>query len=48
MSRWLPTAALLAALLLPALTGCGLLGPVLSLLLSGPGNPYSLSIAPRA
>ena len=23
MSRWLPTAALLAALLLPALTGCG-------------------------
>ena len=31
---------------IPSLTGCGLLGPVLSLLLSGPGNPYTLSIAP--
>lgn len=33
---------------IPHLTGCGLLGPVLSLLLSGPGNAYSLSIAPPA
>jgi hypothetical protein len=30
----------------PWLTGCGPLGPTLSLLLSGPGNPYHLTLAP--
>jgi hypothetical protein len=31
---------------IPPLTGCGLLGPTLSLLLSGPENPYNLTLAP--
>lgn len=33
---------------IPPLTGCGLLGPTLSLLLSGPGNPYHITLAPPA
>jgi hypothetical protein len=31
---------------IPHLTGCGLLGPTLGTLLSGPGNPYHVTIAP--
>jgi len=31
---------------IPQLTGCGLLGPTLGTLLSGPGNPYHVTIAP--
>jgi hypothetical protein len=31
---------------IPRLTGCGLLGPTLGTLLSGPGNPYHVTIAP--
>jgi len=31
---------------IPPLTGCGLLGPTLSLLLSGPGNQYHITLAP--
>jgi hypothetical protein len=31
---------------IPPLTGCGLLGPTLGTLLSGPGNPYHVTIAP--
>jgi hypothetical protein len=33
---------------IPPLTGCGLLGPTLSLLLSGPDNAYDLTLAPSA
>jgi hypothetical protein len=33
---------------IPSLTGCGLLGPTLSALLSGPGNAYTLTIKPPA
>ncbi len=32
----------------PPLTGCGVLGPILSLLASGPGNPYTVSLTPPA
>jgi hypothetical protein len=31
---------------IPRLTGCGLLGPTLGTLLSGPGNPYHVTLAP--
>jgi hypothetical protein len=31
---------------IPPLTGCGLLGPTLGLLLSGPGNPYHVTLSP--
>jgi hypothetical protein len=31
---------------IPPLTGCGLLGPTLGTLLSGPGNPYHITLAP--
>ena len=31
---------------IPHLTGCGLLGPTLGTLLSGPGNPYHVTLAP--
>jgi hypothetical protein len=31
---------------IPSLTGCGLLGPTLGLLLSGPGNPYHITLSP--
>jgi len=31
---------------IPRLTGCGLLGPTLWTLLSGPGNPYHVTLAP--
>jgi hypothetical protein len=31
---------------IPRLTGCGLLGPTLGTLLSGPGNPYHITLAP--
>lgn len=31
---------------IPHLTGCGLLGPTLGTLLSGPGNPYHITLAP--
>ena len=31
---------------IPWLTGCGLLGPTLGTLLSGPGNPYHLTLGP--
>ena len=31
---------------IPRLTGCGLLGPTLGSLLSGPGNTYHLTLAP--
>jgi hypothetical protein len=31
---------------IPPLTGCGLLGPTLGLLLSGPGNPYHITLSP--
>ena len=31
---------------IPRLTGCGLLGPTLGALLSGPGNPYHVTLAP--
>jgi hypothetical protein len=31
---------------IPRLTGCGLLGPTLGALLSGPGNAYHLTLAP--
>ncbi len=31
---------------IPQLTGCGLLGPTLGTLLSGPGNPYHITLAP--
>ena len=31
---------------IPKLTGCGLLGPTLGTLLSGPGNAYHLTLAP--
>jgi hypothetical protein len=31
---------------IPSLTGCGLLGPTLGLLLSGPGNAYHLTLSP--
>jgi hypothetical protein len=33
---------------IPPLTGCGLLGPTLGLLLSGPGNAYHLTLSPPA
>jgi hypothetical protein len=33
---------------IPRLTGCGLLGPTLGLLLSGPGNGYHLTLSPPA
>jgi hypothetical protein len=33
---------------IPPLTGCGLLGPTLGLLLSGPGNPYHITLSPPA
>jgi hypothetical protein len=33
---------------IPPLTGCGILGPVLSTLLSGPGNTYSFTLTPPA
>ena len=33
---------------IPDLTGCGLLGPVLSSLLSGPGNQYTITLKPPA
>lgn len=32
----------------PSLTGCGIIGPLLSLLFSGPGNPYTLTTTPPA
>jgi len=31
---------------IPRLTGCGLLGPTLGTLLSGPGNAYQITLAP--
>jgi len=31
---------------IPPLTGCGLLGPTLGLLLSGPGNAYHVTLSP--
>ena len=31
---------------IPSLTGCGLLGPTLGALLSGPGNAYHVTLAP--
>jgi len=31
---------------IPRLTGCGLISPVLSTLLSGPGNAYTLTLSP--
>ena len=31
---------------IPRLTECGLLGPTLGTLLSGPGNAYHLELAP--
>jgi hypothetical protein len=31
---------------IPRLTGCGLLGPTLGALLSGPDNPYHLTLGP--
>jgi hypothetical protein len=31
---------------IPHLTGCGLLGPTLGVLLSGPGNAYHVTLAP--
>lgn len=31
---------------IPPLTGCGLLGPTLGTLLSGPGNPYHVTLGP--
>jgi hypothetical protein len=31
---------------IPRLTGCGLLGPTLGTLLSGPGNPYHVTLGP--
>jgi hypothetical protein len=31
---------------IPSLTGCGLLGPTLGLLLSGPGNAYHITLSP--
>jgi hypothetical protein len=31
---------------IPRLTGCGLLGPTLGTLLSGPGNAYHVTLAP--
>jgi hypothetical protein len=31
---------------IPRLTGCGLLGPTLGTLLSGPGNAYHITLAP--
>jgi hypothetical protein len=33
---------------IPSLTGCGLLGPTLGLLLSGPDNPYHITLSPPA
>jgi len=33
---------------IPRLTGCGLLGPTLGTLLSGPGNPYHVTLSPPA
>jgi hypothetical protein len=33
---------------IPRLTGCGLLGPTLGTLLSGPGNAYRLTLSPPA
>jgi hypothetical protein len=33
---------------IPPVTGCGLLGPTLGLLLSGPGNAYHLTLSPPA
>jgi hypothetical protein len=33
---------------IPRLTGCGLLGPTLGLLLSGPGNDYHVTLSPPA
>jgi hypothetical protein len=33
---------------IPRLTGCGLLGPTLGLLVSGPGNTYHLTLSPPA
>jgi hypothetical protein len=33
---------------IPRLTGCGLLGPTLGTLLSGPDNPYHVTLAPPA
>jgi hypothetical protein len=33
---------------IPRLTGCGLLGPTLGLLLSGPGNAYHVTLSPPA
>ncbi len=32
----------------PSLTGCGIIGPLLSLLISGSGNPYTVSLTPPA
>ena len=31
---------------IPRLTGCGLLGPTLGTLLSGPGNAYHVELSP--
>jgi hypothetical protein len=31
---------------IPSLTGCGLLGPTLGLLMSGPGNAYHVTLSP--
>jgi hypothetical protein len=33
---------------IPPLTGCGLLGPTVGALLSGPGNEYDITLAPPA
>lgn len=33
---------------IPRLTGCGLLGPTLGTLLSGPGNEYEITLSPPA
>jgi hypothetical protein len=33
---------------IPRLTGCGLLGPTLGALLSGPGNEYEITLSPPA
>lgn len=40
--------AFAGATTIPPLSGCGLVGPTLSLLLSGPGNQYALTLKPPA
>jgi hypothetical protein len=40
--------AFAGATTIPRLTGCGLTTPLLTALMSGPGNPFSVRIAPPA